>query len=80
MKTSPPPANVATPGTPPAVTVVEINDPTAIGENVELIELDAVQLESKALRVRRVIVRLGANVVMFHSTDRSVRTRTRFQT
>lgn len=69
MKTSPPPANVATPGTPPAVKVVEINDPTAIGENVELIELDAVQLESKALRVRRVIIRLGASVVMFHSTN-----------
>lgn len=79
MKTSPSPTNSDTPGAPPAVTVVEINDPTAVGEAVELIELDAVQLESKPLRVRRVVVRLGASVVMFHATNRSVRTRTRLQ-
>jgi hypothetical protein len=78
MKASPP-ANSDTPGTPPAVTVVDFTDPTALGEAVELIQMDAVQLESKPLRVQRVVVRLGASVVMFHSTNRSVRTRTRVQ-
>ena len=48
-----------------AVTVVEIDDPTAVGEAIEVIEQDAVQLESKPLRVHRVIVRLCASVVLF---------------
>lgn len=34
----------------PAVTVVEINDPTAIGETMELVEQDVVQLDSKPMR------------------------------
>jgi AraC-like DNA-binding protein len=78
MKTSPP-AKSDTLCTPSAVTVVEITDPTAVGEDVELIELDAVQLDAKPLLARRVVVRLGASVVMYHSTNRSVRTRTRLQ-
>ena len=60
----------------PAVTVVEISDPTAAGAGIELIEQDAVQLQPLSLRVRRVIVRLGASAVVFHSTNRRVRTRT----
>jgi AraC family ethanolamine operon transcriptional activator len=79
MKSSPAPVNSATPGAPPAVTVVDITDPTAVGEAIEVIEQDAVQLESKPLRARRVVVRLGASVVMFHSTNLPVRTRTRLQ-
>jgi AraC-like DNA-binding protein len=62
--------------TQPAVTVVEISDPTAASAGIELIDLDAVQLQPMALRVRRVIVRLGASAVVFHSTNRRVRTRT----
>jgi AraC-like DNA-binding protein len=60
----------------PAVTVVEITDPTAASAGIELIEVDAVQLQPMSLRVRRVIVRLGASAVVFHSTNRRVRTRT----
>ena len=60
----------------PAVTVVEISDPTAVGAGIELIEQDAVQLQSMPLRARRVIVRLGASTVVFYSTNRRVRTRT----
>jgi len=60
----------------PAVTVAEISDPTAAGAGIELIELDAVQLQPMPLRVRRVIVRLGTSAVLFHSTNRRVRTRT----
>jgi AraC-like DNA-binding protein len=60
----------------PAVTVVEISDPTAAGAGIELIEQDAVQLQPMPLRARRVIVRLGASAVVFYSTNRRVRTRT----
>ena len=60
----------------PAVTVVESSDPTAASAGIELIDLDAVQLQPMPLRVRRVIVRLGASAVVFHSTNRRVRTRT----
>ena len=75
---SPPTKPVAT--TPPsAVTVVEISDPTAVGETIEVIEQDAVQLESKPLRVRRIVVRLGTSVLLFQSTNLPIRTRTRLQ-
>jgi AraC-like DNA-binding protein len=60
----------------PAVTVVEITDPTAVGAGIELVDLDAVQLQPMPLRARRVIVRLGASAVLFHSTNRRIRTRT----
>jgi len=63
----------------PAVTIVEISDPTAIGQSIEVIQQDVVQLESKPLRVRRVMVRLGTALVLFHSTNLAVRTRTRLQ-
>jgi AraC-like DNA-binding protein len=60
----------------PGVTVVDIRDPTAANSGVDLLELDAVQLQSKPLRVRRVIVRLDSAAVVFHSTNLRVRTRT----
>jgi AraC-like DNA-binding protein len=62
---------------PPSVTVVEITDPTAASAGIELIDQDAVQLQSMPLRVRRVIVRLDTAAVVFHSTNRRARTRTR---
>jgi AraC-like DNA-binding protein len=61
---------------PPAVTEVEITEPTAVNEGIELIDQDAVQLESMPLRARRVIVRLGAATVVLHSSNRRLRTRT----
>jgi AraC-like DNA-binding protein len=60
----------------PAVTVVEISEPTAAGVGTDLIDQDVVQLESKPLRARRVIVRLESAAVVFHSTNLRVRTRT----
>lgn len=62
--------------TQPAVSVVEISDPTAVGAGIEMIEQDAVQLQEMSLRARRVIVRLGASAVVFYSTNRRMRTRT----
>ncbi len=60
----------------PAVTVVEITEPTAVNAGIELYALDAVQLQSVPLRARRVVVRLGSATVVFHSTNLRIRTRT----
>jgi len=79
MKTTSLSATPDTPGALPAVAVAEMSDPTAVGQDIELIDQDVVQLESKPLRVRRVVVRLGASVVLFQSTNLPVRTRTRLQ-
>jgi AraC family ethanolamine operon transcriptional activator len=58
------------------VTVLEIDDPTMAGAGIELLDLDAVQLASMPLRVRRVVVRLDACTVVYSSTNARVRTRT----
>jgi len=79
MKTPSLPAEHDTPGTMSAVTVDEISDPTTVGPTIEVICQDAVQLESKPLRVRRVMVRLGVGFVLFQSTNLPVRTRTKLQ-
>jgi len=70
MKTPSAPVNHA------AVTVVDVTDPTAANTGVELLDLDAVQLQSNPLRVRRVMIRLDSVAVVFHSTNLRVRTRT----
>ena len=62
----------------PAVTVTEITDPAAAGAGIELLDLNAMQLQSMPLRARRVIVRLESAAVVFHSTNLRLRTRTRF--
>jgi AraC-like DNA-binding protein len=61
----------------PAVTVVEISDPTIANQSIELIDQDAVKLTSTAFRARRVVVRLQGGVVVYHSTNHRVRTRTK---
>ena len=63
------------PGSPPAVSVDEITDPTA-NESIEVLEQDLVQLDSQRLRARRVTVRLDSGLVVFHRTNLRVRTRT----
>lgn len=60
----------------PAVTVDEIEEPTMAGAGIDLFELNAVQLQSMPFRVRRVVVRLDACTVVYHSTNARVRTRT----
>ena len=60
----------------PAVTVEEIDEPTMAGAGIDLLDLDAVQLQSMPLRVRRVVVRLDACTVVYHSSNARVRTRT----
>jgi AraC-like DNA-binding protein len=63
----------------PAVTVVEISDPAIAGQDLELVDLDAVQLTSTPFRARRVVVRLEGGVVVYHSTNHRIRTRTKAQ-
>jgi AraC family ethanolamine operon transcriptional activator len=60
----------------PRVTVVEITDPTDANAGIELIDLDAVQLQSTPFRARRIIVRFDASTVVFHATNLRIRTRT----
>lgn len=79
MKISPKSTMPASPTPSSAVTVIEISDPTAVGETIEVIEQDVVQLKSKPLRAQRVIVRLGSGVLLFQSTNLPVRTRTTLQ-
>jgi AraC family ethanolamine operon transcriptional activator len=62
---------------PPAVTVTEITEPTAVNEGMELIDQEAVQLQNMPLRARRVIVRLDGTTVVLHATNRRLRTITR---
>jgi len=79
MKILPPSTKPVSPTPSSAVRVFEISDPTAIGQTIEVIEQDAVQLESRPLRVRRIVVRLGTSVLLFQSTNLPIRTRTRLQ-
>jgi len=79
MKTSTQPSKPDSLSSLSAVTVVEIDDPTAVGDAVEVIEQDVVQLASNRLRVYRVTVRLGASVVLYQSTNLPVRTRTKLR-
>ncbi len=60
----------------PAVEVVEFSDPTISNIGIELIKQDAVALDSKPLRVRRIIVRLGGAAVVMHSASQRVRAHT----
>jgi AraC family ethanolamine operon transcriptional activator len=60
-----------------AVTVDDIDDPATVNAGIELIEQDAVTLQSQPLRARRVIVRLGASMVVFSTSNLRVRTRTK---
>lgn len=60
----------------PAVTIAEIDDPAMAGAGLEVLDLDAVQLQPTPLRIRRVVVRLDAATVVYHSTNARVRTRT----
>ena len=61
---------------PPSVTVVELTDPTAAGETIEVLEQDVVTLGETGLRARRVTVNLEGALVVFHRTNVRVRTRT----
>jgi len=60
-----------------SVTIDDIRDPTATNAGIEMLEHDAVQLQSLPLRARRVIVRLAPATVVRYSSNLRVRTHTR---
>jgi AraC family ethanolamine operon transcriptional activator len=60
----------------PAVSVTDIVDPASADAGLELLDQDAVQLESQPLRARRVIVRLVSASVLFHASNQRLRTNT----
>jgi len=60
----------------PAVTVEDIDDPKTVDARIELIDQDAVQVQSQPLRARSVTVRLGIATVVFHASNLRLRTRT----
>jgi AraC-like DNA-binding protein len=53
---------------------VEIDDPAMAGAGLDVLDLDALQLQSTPLRIRRVIVRLGTGSVVYQSTNARMRT------
>jgi len=61
----------------PNVTVVEIWDPATAEEDKGVIDQYLVQLRTEPLRARRVVVRLESTVLIYHSTNLAVRTRTK---
>ena len=58
------------------VTVVDIDDPTNGNAGVEFMDLDALQLQSQPMHVRRVVVRLESAAVINQSTTLRIRART----
>jgi AraC-like DNA-binding protein len=61
----------------PAVTVTEISDPTAAGADIEVLDVNAMQLQSTPLRALRVIVRLENAAIVLNATNQRVRSRVR---
>ncbi len=57
--------------------MVEITDPTAAREGIEVLDQDVVHLDQDPLRVRRMIARLDSTWLVYQTTNRRVRTRTR---
>lgn len=60
----------------PAVSVEDITDPATVNMGIELIDQDAMKLQSQPLLARRVIVRLGAVMAVFYASNLRLRTRT----
>jgi AraC-like DNA-binding protein len=61
---------------PKVVPVVEINEITDTNADIDLYNLDAVRLEARPLKIRRVRVSAGSGSVVFHSCNSNLRTRT----
>ena len=58
-----------------AVTVVDITDPTCAGDGINLVDMDAIQLQKSPFHASRIIVQTEIASVLFHSTNSRVRTR-----
>jgi len=59
----------------PAVTVVELTDPTTVGEDIEVLRQELVKLETRPMRARQIYVRLDDSLVLYQSTNVRLRVR-----
>jgi len=60
-----------------SVTITDLRDPTAVGDEMELLDQDMVSLDKKPFRVSWVVLNLGPSALIFHSTSRRVRSETK---
>ena len=60
----------------PAVTVVELSDPTAAGESIEVLKQDLIQLETLPMRARQIYIHLEDSLLLYQSTNVKLRVST----
>ena len=60
-----------------AVTLYELTDPSAAGEDFEILDQDVVHLGSTPFSARRVVVQLDKSVLVYHSVSHRTRSRTK---
>jgi len=60
-----------------AVTLFELTDPVAAGDDMEVLDQDIVHLGSGSFSARRVLVNLDKSMFVYHSSSHRARTRTR---
>ena len=61
----------------PAVMIYELTDPSAAGEDIEILDQDVVHLGTKPFSARRVVVNLDKSMFVLHSVSHRTRSRTR---
>ena len=60
-----------------AVSVVQMTDPTAAGDSIEVLDQDVVNLDPEGFEVKRVTVPLAECCLLYQRTNAALRTRTR---
>ncbi|MDC1287164.1 helix-turn-helix domain-containing protein [Gammaproteobacteria bacterium] len=61
----------------PAVVLFELTDPSAAGEDIEILDQDVVHLGAAPFSARRVVVNLDKSMFVYHAVSHRIRTRTR---
>lgn len=61
----------------PAVMIYDLSDPSAAGDDIEILDQDIVHLGLKPFSARRVVVNLDKRLFVFHSVSHRARSRTR---
>ena len=61
---------------PPMVSVVEVTDPTAAGESIQVLDQDVLQLEPQPFVARRVLIRLAHSILIYHRVEHRARSLT----
>ncbi len=64
------------PGEEESVSVIDFNDPTVVGDSIELIEQDVVNLDREEFSARRVTVPFVDGCLIYYRTNSRLRTRT----